>query len=152
MSTVEYLTDRYSVDIFKERDEYGHSPAHWMALNGHFSIARYPYEDTHIHFSGGGGRAKTPKSSHKTPKRAPKILKRFPKTNLNKMAKVVSFAISSLHWPFSYFLCCFSSTGVYSDYTSPFYISQSIDLFLQVDRVHCDMICILTTNTNANSF
>ena len=41
LSTVEYLTDRYGVDIFKERDEYGHSPAHWMALNGHFNIARY---------------------------------------------------------------------------------------------------------------
>ena len=29
------------MEIFKERDEYGHSPAHWMALNGHASIARY---------------------------------------------------------------------------------------------------------------
>ena len=40
LAQVEYLTDRYGLDIFKERDEYGHSPAHWMALNGHASIAR----------------------------------------------------------------------------------------------------------------
>ena len=41
LSQVEYLVDRYGMEIFKERDEYGHSPAHWMALNGHASIARY---------------------------------------------------------------------------------------------------------------
>ena len=40
LAQVEYLTDRYGLDIFKERDEYGHSPAHWMALNVHASIAR----------------------------------------------------------------------------------------------------------------
>ena len=28
----------YSLD---QRDEYGHSPPHWMALNGHATIARY---------------------------------------------------------------------------------------------------------------
>ena len=38
---MEYLVDKYGLEIFKERDEYGHSPAHWMALNGHASIARY---------------------------------------------------------------------------------------------------------------
>jgi len=41
LSQVEYLADKYGLEIFKERDEYGHSPAHWMALNGHASIARY---------------------------------------------------------------------------------------------------------------
>ena len=41
LSQVEYLVDKYGLEIFKERDEYGHSPAHWMALNGHASIARY---------------------------------------------------------------------------------------------------------------
>lgn len=41
LSQVEYLHDRYGNVIFEERDEYGHSPAHWMALNGHVAIARY---------------------------------------------------------------------------------------------------------------
>ena len=29
---MEYLHDRYGNSLFEERDEYGHSPAHWMAL------------------------------------------------------------------------------------------------------------------------
>ena len=41
---VEYLYDRYGSGIFEERDEYGHSAAHWMALNGHVAIARFMVE------------------------------------------------------------------------------------------------------------
>ncbi len=41
LSQVEFLHDRYGSELFLERDEYGHSPAHWMALNGHVSIARF---------------------------------------------------------------------------------------------------------------
>eukprot|EP00095_Tigriopus_kingsejongensis_P005009 maker-scaffold139_size317827-snap-gene-1.20 protein:Tk05009 transcript:maker-scaffold139_size317827-snap-gene-1.20-mRNA-1 annotation:"hypothetical protein AaeL_AAEL001203" len=40
LAQVEYLFDRYGSEIFNERDEYGHSSAHWMALNGHIYIAR----------------------------------------------------------------------------------------------------------------
>ena len=35
-------------------------------------------------------------------------------------APKITYPKSSLHWYFSYFLCCFCSTGVYSDYTSSF--------------------------------
>ena len=41
---VEYLYDRYGAGIFEERDEYGHSAAHWMALNGHVAVARFMVE------------------------------------------------------------------------------------------------------------
>jgi ankyrin repeat protein len=41
VAQVEYLHDRYGNGIFEERDEYGHSAAHWMALNGHVAIARF---------------------------------------------------------------------------------------------------------------
>lgn len=33
--------DKYGVDYsLDQRDEYGHSPAHWMALNGHTHVCR----------------------------------------------------------------------------------------------------------------
>ena len=41
MTVVEDLVNRFGAEIYKERDEYGHSPAHWMALNGHAFIARH---------------------------------------------------------------------------------------------------------------
>ena len=41
LSSVETLYETYGCDLFEERDEYGHSPAHWMALNGHIAIARF---------------------------------------------------------------------------------------------------------------
>ena len=37
-----------------------------------------------------------------------------------RLVHSVSTAVSSLHWLFSRFLCCFSSTEVYSEYTSSF--------------------------------
>jgi len=40
LTTVEYLFAKFGPQLFRERDEYGHSPAHWMALNGHVNIAR----------------------------------------------------------------------------------------------------------------
>ncbi len=46
LGQTEYLHDRYGKEIFLERDEYGHSPAHWMALNGHVGLARYIWDST----------------------------------------------------------------------------------------------------------
>jgi len=40
LSSVEYLFGKFGSELFSERDEYGHSPAHWMALNGHIGLAR----------------------------------------------------------------------------------------------------------------
>ena len=38
---VEGFIDHYGVDYsLDQRDEYGHSPAHWMALNGHTHVCR----------------------------------------------------------------------------------------------------------------
>ncbi len=39
---VEYFFEKYGmVYSLDQRDEYGHSPAHWVALNGHAHITRY---------------------------------------------------------------------------------------------------------------
>ena len=38
---VEGFIEHYGVDYsLDQRDEYGHSPAHWMALNGHTHVCR----------------------------------------------------------------------------------------------------------------
>ena len=39
--------------------------------------------------------------------------------------QVFKMKFSSLHWSFSCFLCCFSSAGVYSNYTSSYYLRHS---------------------------
>ena len=41
LSQVEYFFEKYGMEYsLDQRDEYGHSPAHWMALNGHAHITR----------------------------------------------------------------------------------------------------------------
>ena len=41
LSQVEGFIEHYGVDYsLDQRDEYGHSPAHWMALNGHTHVCR----------------------------------------------------------------------------------------------------------------
>ena len=43
---VEGFMEKYGVDYsLDQRDEYGHSPAHWMALNGHTHVCRYMMEE-----------------------------------------------------------------------------------------------------------
>ena len=43
-----------------------------------------------------------------------------PHTPVYDVKEFVSLSVSSLHWSFSCFLCCFCTTGVYSEYTSSF--------------------------------
>ena len=85
----------------------------------------------------------------------------YSETKIQNKLKVISK--SSLLWSFSCFLCCFCSTGVYSEYTSPFYICDSylfrslssgltIDVCIYKDNdvftilmfKYSDTICILT--------
>ena len=41
LAQVEYFFEKYGIEYsLDQRDEYGHSPAHWMALNGHAHITR----------------------------------------------------------------------------------------------------------------
>ncbi|XP_023331098.1 probable protein S-acyltransferase 23 isoform X2 [Eurytemora carolleeae] len=45
LGQVEYFFEKYGMEYsLDQRDEYGHSPPHWMALNGHATIARYLME------------------------------------------------------------------------------------------------------------
>lgn len=41
LSMVEYVCEQYGHELLEARDSYGHTPAHWMALNGHVKIARF---------------------------------------------------------------------------------------------------------------
>ena len=42
MSQVENFINKYGLDYtLSQRDEYGHTPTHWLALNGHAHVFRY---------------------------------------------------------------------------------------------------------------
>ena len=41
LAQVEYFIEKYGMDYsLEQRDEYGHTPSHWMALKGHAQISR----------------------------------------------------------------------------------------------------------------
>lgn len=44
LAAVEFLVERYGIQILCERDENGHTPAHWACLEGHYNIVEYMIE------------------------------------------------------------------------------------------------------------